>query len=334
MSYFISIFPSFPFLASHNSLRGNPQIPPRLWPSLKYVIFWLFISPSSELQGNKSGSRLETLIEGPTLLLNNIHSTGSRTQEEGLEKVKTKSGKEKTEAVSHSLHLCEPPRSPALAPSLSHDTVLSGGIVKRCIQAGRPLPCPPSSRGGSFPLYLRDLPPPPPCCTLARRKQHPQPVVASLISRRCFTQTFAVASTQCIAGGGNISDLSAQKLSRTHPALFFLFFPSPSRACSQLQLRRKTIALPFRPARHQLPHLPLLGPLCLRLVHFLCEQVVHSRLLRSIRATAEPCRWTRCRTIGNSYILQSCGVSLLEPVAAGQRQGDTLDESGWSLCGH
>lgn len=168
-----------------------------------------------------------------------------------------------------------------------------------------PLPLP----GGEVFLFTSVTSPPPPCCTLARRKQHPQPVVASLISRRCFIQTFAAASTQCIAGGGYISDLSAQKLSRTLPALFFFFLPPPSRACSQLQLRRKTIALPFRPARHQLPHLPLLGPLCLRLVHFLCEQVVHSRLLRSIRATAEPCRWTRCRTIGNSYILKSCGVS-------------------------
>lgn len=170
-------------------------------------------------------------------------------------------------------------------------------IVKRCIHAGAPRPSPPSFPGGSFPLYLPDLPLRPPC-TLSCRKQHPQPVVASLISRCCSIQTFAAASTQCVAGGC-ISRLSAHKLSRT---LFSQPPPPPSQTCSQLQLRGKTIALPLRPVCHQLrsPR----PPPRLRFVHFLCEQVVRSQLFRSSRETRNDAQQS-----SDSYILKSCWVS-------------------------
>lgn len=131
-------------------------------------------------------------------------------------------------------------------PPLSHDTVLSGlggVIVKRCIHAVRPRPCPPSSQGEVF---------------LFTSLTSPSALLHSVLQKTTacsgvFNQPALLRplqQPQCIAGGrGYTGYLSAHKLSRT---LAQFFFPPPSRACTQLQLRRKTIALPFRPAGHQL----------------------------------------------------------------------------------
>lgn len=150
----LTIFLSFPFLSFlFFTIHCGKIHKSRLTPATrKNVLFGLFISSLQSFREIGWAVGWKHWVEGLTPLPNSIHSTGSGTQKERLERVKTKTEKKKTEAVSHSLHLCEP-RSPALSPSLSHDTVLSGlggVIVKRCNHAGTPRPSPPSTQGEVF----------------------------------------------------------------------------------------------------------------------------------------------------------------------------------------